>query len=115
MVALYTDENVLGTIIRTLLSRGIDVLTAWEDGRGNTDDRRILDRATELKRVLFSQDTDLLAIAVARQRAGNAAFSGVIYAHQHEPISRCIDDIELILSACTYEELCGTIHFVPLR
>ena len=58
MIPLYTDENVLGAVVRALQSRGIDVVTAWEDGRGNTDDRRVLDRATELKRVLFSQDTD---------------------------------------------------------
>lgn len=115
MIPLYTDENVLGATVAALRARGIDVLTAWDDGFGNTDDRKILDQATELNRVLFSQDTDLLTIAVARQRAGNLSFSGVIYAHQHEPVKECADDIELILAVCTYEELLGEIRFVPLR
>ena len=115
MIALYTDENVLGATIMALRARGIDVLTAWDDGYDNTDDWRILDRATELKRVLFSQDTDLLTIAVVRQRAGDLSFSGVIYAHQYEPIKECADDIALILAVCTYDELLGEIRFVPLR
>ena len=114
MTPLYTDENVLGATVAALRLRSIDVLTAWEDGRGKTDDKRIHDRATELKRVLFSQDADLLRIAVTRQREGNLQKSGVIYAHQREAIGPCVQDIELILSLCTYEELCGEIHYVPL-
>ena len=114
MIRLYTDENVLGPIVSALRARGIDVLTAWEDGRAKTDDRRILDRATELNRVLFSQDADLLIIATARQRAGDLTFSGVIYAHQNEPIGQCVDALELMVSVYTYEELLGEIRFVPL-
>jgi predicted nuclease of predicted toxin-antitoxin system len=90
MIPLYTDENVLDAITRGLRARGVDVLTAQEDGRTQTNDRLILDRATELGRVLFSQDIDLRAIAVARQRAGCLNFSGVVYAHQHEPIGGCV-------------------------
>jgi len=68
-----------------------------------------------LKRVLFSQDTDLLAIAVERLRENDSTFSGVVYAHQDEPIGRCIEDLELLFAACTPEELQGTVHFFPLR
>jgi len=32
MIALYMDENVEGQIVRGLQARGIDVLTAEEDG-----------------------------------------------------------------------------------
>ncbi|MBI2946934.1 MAG: hypothetical protein HYY23_04765 [Verrucomicrobia bacterium] len=44
-------------------------------------DDDLLDRATELGRVLFTQDDDLLEEACVRQRAGKP-FTGVIYAHQ---------------------------------
>jgi len=115
MIPLYTDENVLDAISRSLRAGGVDVLTAQEDGRTQTEDTLVLDRATELGRVLFSQDTDLLAIAVARQRAGSLDFSGVVYAHQHEPIGNCVEDLTLLLGACSYEELRGTIHYLPLR
>ncbi len=109
------DENVLDAITRGQRSRNVDVLSAQEDGRRRTDDRIILARATALKRVLFSQDTDLLALAVERQRENDFTFSGVVYAHQDEPVGRCIDDLELLLAACTIEEMQGAVCFLPLR
>jgi hypothetical protein len=44
-------------------------------------DDRLLDRAGELGRILFSQDDDLPAEAELRQREGRT-FAGVIYAHR---------------------------------
>jgi len=41
----------------------------------------ILDRATELQRVVFTQDEDFLAIANRRQQE-EVNFAGVIYSHQ---------------------------------
>jgi predicted nuclease of predicted toxin-antitoxin system len=61
---------------------GVDVLTAQEDGTTRLDDDKLLDRALELGRVLFTQDDDLLnETALLRQRRG-LPFAGVIYAHQ---------------------------------
>ncbi|HZO87006.1 MAG TPA: DUF5615 family PIN-like protein [Chthonomonadaceae bacterium] len=54
MIRLYTDENVDGAIIRQLRRRGVDVLTAQQDGHMRTDDPIVLDRATTLGRVLFT-------------------------------------------------------------
>ena len=48
--------------------RGIDVITAYEDGASDMDDSALLDRAGELGRALFTQDDDLLAEAARRQR-----------------------------------------------
>lgn len=43
MVRLYMDENVRGAITRGLRRRGVDVVTAWEDGRAATPDPDVLD------------------------------------------------------------------------
>jgi hypothetical protein len=51
------------------------------DGRHGLDDELLLKRATELRRVLVSQDADLLREG-ARLLAGNREFSGLVYAHQ---------------------------------
>ena len=75
------DVHVPAAIMRGLLLRGVDVLTAQLDGTTELEDPGLLDRATELGRVLFSQDDDLLAEAAKRQRSGKQ-FGGVIYAHQ---------------------------------
>lgn len=62
-IRLYMDENVPRQITTGLRLRGIDVLTVQEDDRAGLPDPQVLDRATELQRVLFSRDDDLLAIA----------------------------------------------------
>lgn len=108
------DENVPRAITGGLRLRGIDVLTVQEDGRRGLDDPRVLDRATELGRVLFSQDEDLLVEARRRQRE-SVAFSGVVYAHQlHSTIGECVHDLELVAQAVDCEEMNGRILFVPL-
>ena len=48
---------------KDLRLRGADVLTAYEDGSAELEDPPLLHRTTELGRVLFTQDTDLLAVA----------------------------------------------------
>ena len=66
--AIYMDENVPRQIAVGLHLRGIDVVTVQEDGRAGMPDPQVLARATELARVLFSRDDDLLALAHQRQK-----------------------------------------------
>ncbi len=64
------DHHVPRAITNGLRLRGADVLTAHEDGAGELRDPALLDRASELERVLFTQDDDLLTEATQRQRRG---------------------------------------------
>lgn len=59
-VRFYTDVHVPFAITAELRIRGVDVLTAQTDNATRLDDSPLLDRATELGRVLFSRDQDLL-------------------------------------------------------
>lgn len=96
MIRLYLDENIQGSIYRGLLKRGVDVISAQEDGYDNTPDPQVLNRANELGRVLFTYDDDLLKEAHMRQTNGTD-FAGILYAHQNNiTIGRCIEDLELI-------------------
>ncbi len=89
-VKLYMDVHVRRAIITGLRLRGVDILTAQEDGAGDFDDPRLLDRAKELGRVLFTQDDDLLKEAARRQGTGEG-FAGVIYGHQlNVTVGQCI-------------------------
>jgi predicted nuclease of predicted toxin-antitoxin system len=65
-VALYLDHHVSRAIATGLRLRGVDVLTAYEDGTNEFSDPALLDRATSLGRVLVSQDDDLLSEAKRR-------------------------------------------------
>ena len=95
-LALYMDVHVPRAVTNGLRRRGMDVLTAQEDGTAELDDPALLDRATELNRPLYTHDDDLLIEAHRRQQAGET-FAGVIFSHQlRSPIGKCIDDLELI-------------------
>jgi hypothetical protein len=113
-LALYMDQHVPRAITLGLRLRGVDVLTAYEDGASLLPDPALLDRATTLGRVLFTQDDDLLAEATQRQMSG-VPFGGVIYAHQlRVSIGQCVQDLELIAQVSEPEEFRNQILFPPL-
>lgn len=112
-VGLYRDVHVPAAITRGLLMRRVDVLTAQLDGTTELDDPSLLDRATDLGRVLFSQDADLLAEATKRQRSGTF-FGGVIYAHQTGiTIGRAIHDLQLLAGAGNPEDFANRVEYLP--
>jgi len=108
------DVHVPAAVTRGLLLRNVDVLTAQLDGTTELEDSALLDRATELGRVLFSQDEDLLAEATKRQRSGKH-FGGVIYAHQLGiTIGRAINDLEVLAQAGSSEDFANRVEYLPL-
>ena len=113
-VRLYMDHNVCRPITAGLRLRGVDVLTAFEDDSHELDDPNILDRAGELGRVLYTEDTDFLTEAATRQRLG-IQFAGVIYGHQSLEVRVGIDDLELIARASEPEDLRNQVLYLPLR
>jgi predicted nuclease of predicted toxin-antitoxin system len=114
MVRLYMDENVHGAITEEVRKRGVVVLTVQEDGYNGRDDPDVLDRATSLGCLLFSQDEDLLAEAAHRQRNGTP-FAGVVFAAQAEvTIGQCVHDLELVAFAGTPEDFSDRVHYLPL-
>jgi Domain of unknown function (DUF5615) len=72
------DVHVPYAVTTELQLRGLDVLTAQEDGTSRLEDARLLDRATALGRVLVTQDTGFLREAARRQGRGEG-FAGIIY------------------------------------
>ena len=84
-VAFYIDVHVRRAVTNGLRLRGVDVLTAQEDGAARWPDDRLLDRAGELGRILYSQDDDFLTEAELRQQEGRP-FAGVIYTAAHQDL-----------------------------
>ena len=113
-IFLYMDEHVHRSITLGLRLRQVDVMTVQEDGRTGSPDLKILDRATEIGRILFTQDDDFLVEAQRHQESG-IHFSGIIYAHQLAiSIGNCISDLELITQVATLDELANTVRYLPL-
>ena len=113
-LAFYMDHHVPKAITNGLRLRGVDVLTAYEDGTSEYNDADLLDRATELQRVLFTHDDDLLSEAANRIRE-NVSFCGVIYAHQlRVSIGTCVNELEIIAQAGEPEDINGRVQFLPM-
>jgi predicted nuclease of predicted toxin-antitoxin system len=106
------DVHVPGPITRGLRRRYVDVLTAQEDGMGQALDADLLSRAFELGRMVFSQDEDMLAIAVQSQRA-NEPFATLIFGRQLDlSIGRCIAHLEALAKAAVPEDARNQIIFL---
>ncbi len=113
-IALYMDHHVERAITAELRARGVDILTAYEDGASRLADAELLDRAGALGRVFFTRDEDLLVEATNRQRTGTY-FGGVIYAHlQYVDIGTCIRELEIIATVGQPEDLINRVEFLPL-
>src|SRR2546421_132474 len=113
-LAFYMDAHVQAGITQGLRRRGIDVLTAQEDGADRLSDPDLLSRATALGRVLFSRDEDLLREAERRQRTGER-FAGLIYAHLlRVGIGRCVQDLELIGKVEDPVDYVNRVEYLPL-
>jgi len=111
-LGLYMDVHAPRPITRGLRRRGVDVLTAQEDGTARAPDPELLHRARELGRILFSQDEDLIVEAVKCQRTGEP-FATVVFARQLDlSIGRCIADLEALAKAALPEDARGQIIFL---
>jgi len=113
-LSFYMDENVHGAITTGLRLRGVDVVTVQEDERSGIPDDLVLGRATELGRIVFSQDRDLLVEAKRYQSKG-ILFPGVVYGHQLlVQIGDCVRDLELIAKLGEPQEFANRVQFLPL-
>ena len=113
-VKLYMDVHVKRAVADGLKQRSVDVLTAQQDGMAGLSDSDLLDRATLLSRVLFSQDDDLLREAAERQRHG-VPFAGVVYSHQLAiTVGQTVRDLELLANVYEPEDIENRIEYLPL-
>ena len=98
-----------------LRRRGIDILTAQQDGTQRFDDEALQVRATELERLLFTQDDDFLEIA-SRWQQQNRNFAGIVYCHQlASGIGEIVEDLELVVACTSDEEVRDRVTYLPLR
>lgn len=110
----YMDHHVHAAITRGLRDRGVDCLTAREDGASKFPDDQLLARATGLERVMFSQDVDMLAIT-SDWLARGQHFSGLVYAKQMAiTIGQAIRDLELMAGVLSEDEMANRIEYIPL-
>jgi predicted nuclease of predicted toxin-antitoxin system len=109
------DHHVPAAIVAGLRRRGVEVVTSYEDGTATWDDKRLLERATELKQIVFTQDDDFL-VETHEWLRSRRPFWGVVYGHQQRiTIGQAVRDLELIAKVMDESELVNQVLYVPLR
>jgi predicted nuclease of predicted toxin-antitoxin system len=102
-------------VAAALRSRAVDVITAQEDGAREWEDSALLDRASDLGRVLVTQDEDLLREASRRNETA-VFFAGIIYAHQlNVTIGDMVRDLELVALIYEPDECVNQMVYLPLK
>lgn len=115
MTPLYLDVHVPAAIATDLRRRGVDALTAQEDGAARLADTDLLLRASSLGRVMFTQDLRFKALAEDWQRNARP-FTGLVFGHQlYGSIGQYVRDLELIAKATNPADWIGKIEQLPLR
>ena len=115
VVKLYMDVHVPWQITDQLRVRDVDVLTAQEDKAEHLPDDELLERASELERVIFTQDIRFKAMAESWQREGRQ-FGGLIFGHQlHGTIGKYVTDLELIAKSTDRDEWLNSMSIFRLR
>jgi predicted nuclease of predicted toxin-antitoxin system len=114
MLSYYFDHHVKRDIADGLRRRGIDVVTAFEDGAVDWEDERLLERANQLGRVLFTLDDDFLTIAGRWQHTGRE-FAGIVFAEQVRiTVGQCVNDLDLMARVFEPDEMRNRVEFIPL-
>ena len=113
-VKLYMDVHVPWPITEQLRLRGVDVLTAQDDDTETLPDDELLERSTELERVIFTQDIRFKAMGEKWQHDGRT-FGGLVFGHQlHGTIGKYVMDLELIAKSTDPDPWHNTIEHLPL-
>ena len=113
-VHLYMDVHIPMANTRQLPLRGVDVVTATEEGTNELNDDILLEVAREQGRVIFTHDIRFKALAENWQRKDNP-FAGLIYGHaEGASLGQYVRDLEFIAKACEQSELANTVIHLPL-
>ena len=104
-VKILTDEHVPRTVVRRLVSFGIEVDTLEDSFEKGLSDREIVERAKEDDMIILTMDSDFLEIA--------GEDVGVLYFTKRVSKKKMAADIIKVLNTLTYEDIKGEIIYLP--
>ena len=112
-VALYMDVHVPQVIAEQLRLRGVDVLTAIEDGTDELTDEDLLEHVRASGRGMFAQDIRFKAMAENWTRQGRP-FAGLVFGHQLAgTIGEFVRDREIIAQASDPSDWQNQVEHIP--
>lgn len=113
-VAFYMDVHIPVAITEQLRRRGVDVVTAIEEGTNELPDEELLKVTTAAARIVFTHDIGFKALAEQWQRQSKR-FAGLAYGHaEGASIGQYVRDLELIAKATEPAEWMNVVVYLPL-
>ncbi|MEQ8191086.1 MAG: DUF5615 family PIN-like protein [Candidatus Eremiobacterota bacterium] len=107
-LSLLCDEHIPYQVVQGLRRRDIDIITVQELNLSSAEDEKIIERAVEEERVIYTQDTDFLRL----HKSGYMHY-GIIYHHQQAySIGEIIRNIILICQTISKQEIKGHVRFL---
>lgn len=107
-ISLYLDENLSPTIATQLQRRGVDVITVRDLGLLGDSDENHLTRATNMKRVLATCDTDFLVMS-----SDGVEHTGIVFGIQENTsIGDWVKGLELICSVYSPEDMVNHVEYL---
>jgi hypothetical protein len=116
MLRLLIDQDFDHDILRGLERRiqNLDAVTAHEIGLSEASDPELLEWAAAEGRIVVTHDRKTMPGHAAHRIAAGARMTGVFVVPRQLPISRAIDDLELVVSCSSNEEWETVIKYLPL-
>ena len=116
MLRLLIDQDFDQDILRGLLLRipNLDVVTAYEVGLSAAPDPELLEWAADNRRILLTHDRQTMPGHVADRIVAGEKIAGVVIVSRRLPISRVIDDLEIIVICSDEGEWENVIRHLPL-
>src|SRR5215813_8023022 len=116
MLRLLIDQDFDQDILRGLLLRipNLDVVTAYEVGLSAAPDPELLEWAADNRRILLTHDRQTMPGHVADRIVAGEKIAGVVIVSRQLPISRVIDDLEIIVICSDEGEWENVIRHLPL-
>jgi predicted nuclease of predicted toxin-antitoxin system len=107
-VRFYLDEHIANAVANGLRNRGIDVQTTAEVGNLGVDDETQLNYALTERRVMVSQDDDMLKLA-----SSGIEHAGIVYCKaQIRTVKQIIKGLVLIYEVLTLDDMHNHIEFL---
>jgi hypothetical protein len=106
-IKFLMDAQVPLAITRGLRTRGVEVVTVQEVGLAEAADIQILAWAGEQGYVLFTQDSDFLAL-----HHQGLSHHGLVYGHQQMPIGQVVRGLMLIYEVLAAAEIQSRVEFL---
>jgi predicted nuclease of predicted toxin-antitoxin system len=109
---IYTDENVDIRVAQGLRNRGIDALTAQENGMTGSTDLEHFNYAYQMQAVIFTHDRHFLEIAKKLIEAGKSHW-GVIFVSMNKlSVGECIKKLAVYADMLTLDDMKNQIEFL---